>query len=181
MTTPVEQIFTNNRLKRFLNGLYVYMVNSLFLILNLLPSFIRNAVLRIVIREVGSNVFFDHNIYIKFPRLLRIGSDVSINRGVEFYGDYLSGSEIVIGTNVRVAPNVSFLAAGHDITTTDYPHTGGDIVVEDDVWIGASAIILPGVIIGRGAVVAAGAVVTKDVPPNALAAGVPARVIRDCR
>lgn len=54
----------------------------------------------------------------------------------------------------------------------------GDIVVSDDVWIGQDAIILSGVKIGQGAVIAAGAVVNRDIPPYAIAGGVPAKVIR---
>ena len=54
----------------------------------------------------------------------------------------------------------------------------GDIVIEDDVWLGTGVKVMDGVRIGRGAVVGAGAVVTKDIPPYAVAAGVPAKVIR---
>ena len=79
---------------------------------------------------------------------------------------------------------------GHDTTTLlTYPvkqkmlNTGsalckGPIIVEDDVWIGESAILMSGVRIGRGAVIGAGAVVTKDIPPYAIAVGVPATVIK---
>jgi maltose O-acetyltransferase len=52
------------------------------------------------------------------------------------------------------------------------------IVIGDDVWIGFNVIILKGVTIGRGAVIGAGAVVTKDVPPFAVAAGNPCRVVK---
>ena len=54
----------------------------------------------------------------------------------------------------------------------------GGIIIGDDVWIGYRATILDGVTIGQGAVVAAGAVVTKNVPPYAVVAGIPARVVR---
>lgn len=177
----LDIIFSNKKLKLFVNGLYVYMVSMFFSVLNIIPAFLRNYLLKLVVLEVGKNVFFDHKVYIKFPSLLSIGSDVSINRGVEFYGEYQSQSRIRIGSNVRIAPHVMFFAGGHDISSTDYDHVGGDITVEDDVWIGAAAVILQDVVIGNGAVVAAGSVVTEDVPPNSLVGGVPAKIIRECR
>ena len=54
----------------------------------------------------------------------------------------------------------------------------GDITLEDDVWLATGVTISAGVRIGRGTIVAAGSVVTKDLPPDVLAAGVPARVVR---
>jgi acetyltransferase-like isoleucine patch superfamily enzyme len=57
-------------------------------------------------------------------------------------------------------------------------HVFGDINIEDDVWIGANVTILGGVNIGRGSIIGAGAVVTKNVPSMAIAAGVPARLIK---
>ena len=54
------------------------------------------------------------------------------------------------------------------------------VVISDKVWLGARVTICPGVMIGEGAIVGAGAVVTKDVPPRAVVAGVPARVIKQC-
>lgn len=52
------------------------------------------------------------------------------------------------------------------------------VVIEDDAWIGANVTILPGVTIGRCSIIGAGSVVTKDIPPNCIAAGVPCKVIR---
>ena len=52
------------------------------------------------------------------------------------------------------------------------------ITIEDDVWVGSRAVILDGVTVGRGSIVAAGSIVTKSVPPYAVVAGCPARVIR---
>jgi maltose O-acetyltransferase len=85
---------------------------------------------------------------------------------------------VLIGSNVRIAPNVKFHAAGHDPDDPLLMENGGDIIVGDDVWIGAGALILQGVHIGRGAVIAAGSVVSRDVPEHCIAGGVPARVIR---
>jgi acetyltransferase-like isoleucine patch superfamily enzyme len=56
--------------------------------------------------------------------------------------------------------------------------TKGGIVVGDDVWLGFGVVVLDGVRIGKGAVVGAGSVVTRDIPDNAIAVGVPARVVK---
>lgn len=176
-----NRIFQNRRLKVFVNGCLVYWVNSLFAISSILPPFIRTPVLALFFDHVGKNVLLDYGIYVKFPSLLSIGDDTSINRGCEFYSDYQSKSTISIGCNCRIAPNVRFHAAGHSIENTSYPHTGASIRVDNNVWIGAAAVILQGVTVGEGSVIAAGSVVNKDIPPNSLAGGVPAKIIRKCR
>ena len=99
---------------------------------------------------------------------------------------------VAIGDFCSIGPNVLFvLKADHPINRLStfpfkvkilgeqYEATSkGDIILEDDVWIGANVTILSGVHIGQGAVVAAGAVVSTDIPPYAIAGGVPAKVIR---
>jgi acetyltransferase-like isoleucine patch superfamily enzyme len=87
------------------------------------------------------------------------------------------------GDGVRIASHVSIVGFNHGFDDPDVPihvqkHETLGITIEDDVWIGANAVVLDGVTIGKGAVIAAGAVVTKDVPPLAIAAGVPAKVVR---
>jgi len=78
---------------------------------------------------------------------------------------------------------VSLIASGHAYQRRDLPinkqgtANAAGLTIGDDVWIGANAVVLPGVVVGTGAVIAAGAVVTADVPPYAVAAGVPARVV----
>ena len=57
-------------------------------------------------------------------------------------------------------------------------HSQAPVTIGDNVWVAANATILPGVKIGEGAVIAAGAVVTEDIPANVMAAGIPARVIK---
>jgi maltose O-acetyltransferase len=81
-----------------------------------------------------------------------------------------------------MGPGVQIYTAAHDLLAE--PRIRGievakPITIEDNVWIGGSAVLLPGVTVGLNAVVGAGAVVTKDVPPNAVVVGNPARVIRE--
>lgn len=96
------------------------------------------------------------------------------------------GRVVELGDNVRIAGR-AFLAGypGHPLSPTDraagLPDTEdqvGDIVIEDDVWLATGVTVLAGVRIGRGTVVGAGSVVNRDLPANVLAAGVPARVLR---
>lgn len=90
----------------------------------------------------------------------------------------------LIGSHVQVAPHCGFSPYEHsfddlgvDIREQDII-SSGNIVVGDNVWLGLSVQVLDGVSIGDGAVIGAGAVVTKSLPPNCVAVGVPARVIR---
>lgn len=171
-------LFQNQNRKRIANQLYVYLIHLLHLLLNVMPGFIRNRCFRWMLAKAGRDIFFDYNVYIKFPWLVEMGSQISINRGVEFYADYQGRHKIILGSDIYVAPHVCFHASGHD--TADLSrHVGGQITVGDHVWIGAGAIILPGVTIGAGSIIGAGSVVTHDIPSGCIAAGVPARVIKE--
>ena len=79
-----------------------------------------------------------------------------------------------------IGPNVSLITTGHPLVPSQRRSVtiGKRIVIERNVWIAAGATILGGVTVGENSVVAAGAVVTRDVPPNTLVGGNPARVIR---
>ena len=145
----------------------------------LFPQGIRNLVFRRVLQEFGKGSTIDYKTYIRYPSRVRIGSRTTINRGCLFLASHhFRNVEISIGNHVAVAPEVCFLAAGHDYTQLGLPDTAASIVVGNDVWIGARSIILQGVTIGQGAIVAAGSVVTKDVPPYTVVAGVPAAAIK---
>jgi acetyltransferase-like isoleucine patch superfamily enzyme len=87
---------------------------------------------------------------------------------------------IDIGDDVMIGPNVSIITSGHPLEPALRRAfvTAKPIVIERNVWIAAGVTIIGGVTIGENAVVAAGSVVTRDVPPNTLAGGNPARVIR---
>lgn len=90
--------------------------------------------------------------------------------------------QVKIGKNCAIGPNVSFECFNHNTIWTPKEKWGGKaspITIENRVWIGAHSVILGGVTVGTGAVVAAGAVVTKDVKPNTLVGGVPAKKIKE--
>ncbi len=115
------------------------------------------------------------------PRLL-VGDNVDIG----WQTTIAVGHTITIGNNVRIAGR-AFLAGypGHPLDAAaraaglpDTEDQIGDIVLEDDVWLATGVTVSAGVRIGRGTVVAAGSVVTSDLPAGVLAAGAPARVVR---
>jgi acetyltransferase-like isoleucine patch superfamily enzyme len=95
-----------------------------------------------------------------------------------------SGGGIEIGNSVLIAGNCYIGGGRYVCDRTDIPmmqqgvYTKGPVVIEDDVWLGAGSVVLDGVKVGKGSIVGAGAVVTKDLPPYAIAAGVPAKIIK---
>ena len=113
--------------------------------------------------------------YTDFGKNIRFGKNVFVNSGCCFQdqgGIYIDDGAL-IGHNVVLATlNHGRLPENrHDLLPSP-------IYIGKNVWIGASAVVLPGVRIGDGAIVAAGAVVTKDVPPNTVVGGVPARQLK---
>lgn len=107
---------------------------------------------------------------------IRVGRNVFINQNCTMYD---LGS-IDIADDVMIGPNVGIITSGHPIEPSQRRASviGKPIVIERNVWIAAGATIVGGVTVGENSVVAAGSVVTKDVPPNTLVGGNPARVIR---
>jgi acetyltransferase-like isoleucine patch superfamily enzyme len=90
---------------------------------------------------------------------------------------------VEIGSHVNLAQGITVTALNHNFDDTqkridEQGVSTIPVTIEDDVWIGANAVILPGVTIGNHCVVAAGAVVTKDVEPNTIVGGIPAKVIK---
>jgi len=109
-----------------------------------------------------------------------LGSRVHVGEGCFLWAGDTSG-RITVGDDVLMAPGVFVTASNYTAVAgrrvADQPTREADVVIGRDVWLGARVVVLPGVRIGDGAVVGAGAVVTSDVPANAVAVGVPARVV----
>ncbi|HCW6783639.1 TPA: sugar O-acetyltransferase, partial [Legionella pneumophila] len=107
---------------------------------------------------------------------IRIGRNVFINQNCTLYD--LGGLDIA--DDVMIGPNVSIITASHPLEPSKRRNVtiGKPIVIEKNVWIATGAVIIGGVTLGENSVVAAGSVVTKNVPPNTLVGGNPARVIR---
>lgn len=131
--------------------------------------------------SLGENVYVGHDAMLKgyYKGELAIGDDTWLGQGVFLH----SAGRITIGQRVGVGPFVKMLTsfhaeAGRDVSILAAPLEFAPIVVEDDSDLGVGAILLPGVTVGRGAQVGAGAVVTRHVPPYAVVAGNPARVLR---
>ena len=131
---------------------------------------------------LGRNIYVGHQTILKgyFKNQMRIGDETWIGQQCFFH----SAGGITIGARVGIGPGVKILTsthaeAGREMPILFSPIEMAAVVIEDDADIGVGAIILPGVTIGRGAQIGAGAVVTSDVPAYAVAAGVPAKVLRD--
>jgi acetyltransferase-like isoleucine patch superfamily enzyme len=106
---------------------------------------------------------------------ITVGKQVFINSGCRFQdqGGITIGDEALIGHNVVLA------TLNHDLTPSKRQNLHpAPIIIGKNVWVGANATVLPGVRIGDNAVIAAGAVVNKDVAPNTIVGGVPAKLIK---
>lgn len=113
-----------------------------------------------------------------FGKLTRVGKEVFINFGCTF----LDQGGITLEDGVLIGPEVKIITENHpEEPALRHKLLVKPVVLRRNAWIGAGAIILPGVTVGENAIVAAGAVVSKDVPDNAIVAGVPAKFIRNIK
>jgi acetyltransferase-like isoleucine patch superfamily enzyme len=107
---------------------------------------------------------------------ISVGRNVFVNQNCTFYD--LGGLDIA--DDVMIGPNVSIITSGHPIAPSQRRASviARPIAIERNAWIAAGATIIGGVTVGENSVVAAGSVVTRNVPPNTLVGGNPARIIR---
>ena len=113
--------------------------------------------------------------YADFGRNIKIGKNVWVQQGCTF----MDRGGITIGDNVFIAPKVNLVTLNHSLDPKLRSATiAKPIIIEDGVWIGINATILQGVRIGKNSVIGANSVVTRDVPPNTVVAGNPAKVVK---
>lgn len=133
----------------------------------------------------GKNFAVFAPFYCEYGVNINVGKECFINYNCRF----LDVSPITLGNGVWIGANVTFATPMHPFIAeerlnADYPDGRHDleysapITVKDGCWICSSATVCGGVTIGENSIVAAGAVVLKDVPPNSIVAGVPAKVLR---
>lgn len=137
----------------------------------------RELILRKLLKSVGEGVHFERTFRCEF------GYNISI--GNNFYANFdcimLDGGGIEIGDNVLFGPRVGIYTSNHAANAWERTHGAcyaKPVKIGNNVWIGAGVHINQGVTIGDNTIVGSGSVITKDIPANVIAAGVPCKVIR---
>ena len=138
----------------------------------------RLAALRELLGSVGEGTWVRPPFHCDYGYQTHLGPRCFVN----FNTVFLDVARISIGADVQIGPNVQLLTATHPVEPAarrDKWEAAEPITIGDNVWLGGGAIVLAGVTIGENTVVGAGAVVTRDLPPNVVALGNPARPVRD--
>lgn len=113
---------------------------------------------------IGNNVIFNTDIHIGCINRIEIGNNVLFASRI-YITDHHHGDSSSIEMLAQIAVKRPLISKGA-------------VIIKDNVWIGEGVAILPNVTIGENSIIATNAVVTKDVPANCIAAGVPARIIK---
>ena len=146
----------------------------------------RDAILKDLLGSIGEGSFIQGPITFHYGCHTTIGKGTFINFNITVQDD----APVTIGDDCDFGPNVTIVTPQHPLLASerklmlDQNGVPGHLVYAEPVtignscWIGAGVTICPGVTIGDGCVIGAGSVVTKDIPANSIAVGVPARVLR---
>ncbi|WP_406105704.1 sugar O-acetyltransferase [Micromonospora globbae] len=137
----------------------------------------RLAALRDLLGEVGDDTWVRPPFYCDYGWQIRVGPRCFVN----YHAVFLDVAPITLGADVQVGPNVQLLTPTHPVEPEARRakwESAKPITIGDNVWLGGGAIVLGGVSVGANTVVGAGAVVTRDLPPNVVALGNPARPTR---
>jgi acetyltransferase-like isoleucine patch superfamily enzyme len=136
---------------------------------------VRSQLSAIIGTEIDESTAIFPPFHTNFGLFIRLGKNVFINHACSF----LDIGSITIEDDVQIGPSVNLTSENHPLDPADRKTViPRPIVIKRNAWIGAGATILPGVTVGENAIVAAGAVVNRDVPPNSVVAGIPAKVVK---
>lgn len=137
----------------------------------------RSGILKSLIPNAGEGFWLQPPFFCDYGTNITTGAKVFFN----FNCVVLDVMKVEIGSRTLFGPNVQIYTATHPMSY-EIRAVGLEfakpVVIGEDVWVGGSAVICPGVTIGDRAIIGAGSVVTKNIPPDVLAAGNPCRVIR---
>lgn len=132
----------------------------------------------------GQNSILEPPVWIESPQNVYLANCACIRHNCQIINS--PAEKVIIKSYSVLAADVKIITNSHR-STVGIPQfilgamhindKSADVIIDEDVWVGAGATILPGVHLGRGCIVAAGAIVSKSVPPYALVAGIPARII----
>lgn len=135
--------------------------------------------------KLGRDVRLSPNTAFSNPARIEIGDRVSIGAHCTLWAGPATG-RIVIGADALFGPEVFVTASGYRFNdgspVTQQAMDEADVIIGRDVWLGARVMVMPGARIGDGAIIGAGALVRGEIPPGAIAVGVPAKVVgrRQC-
>lgn len=147
----------------------------------------RNQIISEIFSEIGEGSFLQGPIYIHYGRHTRIGKHFFGNFHLTIQDD----APVTIGDDCNFGPNVSIVTPVHPMLPDERRELlsqegekkhmcyAKPVSIGNDCWFGANVVVCPGVTIGNNCVIGAGSVVTRDIPDNSFAAGVPCRVIRE--
>ncbi len=130
---------------------------------------------------LGRDVRLAPNVSFAHGERISLGDQVQVGVHCFLWAGKTTG-RIEVGARTTFGPNCFVTAADYGLAAdrriTDQPMVERDVIFGEDAWIGTNSVVTAGVTIGAGAVIGAGSVVTKDVPAGAIAAGVPAKVLK---
>ncbi len=138
----------------------------------------QRALLEKILGRMGEDVTINPPFWCDYGYNVLVGNHFFANRNVQI----LDGAPVTFGDHVFIAPNVLFTPAEHALDAEQRNkglEVAFPITIGNNVWIGGNVTILGGVTIGDNSVIGAGSVVTRDIPPNVIAVGVPCRVMRE--
>lgn len=187
------RLIWNGKIRGIISAFFLFVGSAFHIVMDHLTTFF----VKINLNKVGRNVRINSGITYRYPGNINIGNDVIIARGVTLISENKEGvleiddgvtltfdvridfsGGVQIGRNTLISKNTTIETHSHGLDPHSEPEYR-NLSIGENVWIGMNATILSDVRkIGSNSVVAAGSLVTKEVPPNCIVGGIPAKIIK---